>query len=67
MTVTVIDEEVRTSPPQPTQFLIGGAGGGQTSGGGSISLGRDESVHPLLKINPESWLNIPVCLVKAMK
>ena len=27
----------------------------------------DEAVHPLHKINPEGWNNIPVCLVKAFK
>jgi len=41
-----------------TQFIIGGASG--------VKI-QDETVHPLQKINPDGWLNIPVCLVKAVK
>ena len=27
----------------------------------------DEVAHPLQKLNPDTWNNIPVCLVKAIK
>ena len=27
----------------------------------------DEVTHPLQKLDPDSWNNIPICLVKAVK
>lgn len=47
----------------PPQFLIGGAGGVGNSG----ARMHDDSVHPLHKINPDAWNNIPICIVKAVK
>ena len=53
----------------PTQFLIGGVGGHGGGAGSSMNSVRinDDSAHPLLRLQPDTWNNIPVCLVKAVK
>ena len=76
------EEDVRVSPVQPTQFLIGGGssaamgshhgrGGNHTGskggGGPSINDEMNEMIHPLQKLQPEVWNNIPICLVRAVK
>lgn len=52
--------------PNPPQFLIGGATGSAGVGSSGVRI-QDESVHPLQKLNPDAWNNIPICLVKAVK
>jgi len=47
------------SPTPTTNFIIGGTSGGAKMG--------DDVAHPLQKLNPDTWNNIPVCLVKAIK
>ncbi len=52
--------------PVPTQFLIGGAANPTSSQNSNLRI-NDESAHPLLRLQPDTWNNIPVCLVKAVK
>ncbi len=55
------------SPPT-TQFLIGGTSGAGLAGGGLRNGNPDAEVaHPLQKLEPDTWNNIPICLVKAVK
>ena len=77
------DEEVRVSPIQPTQFIIGGGSSAASGIGASSAHGRsgnhhhgskgtmqdelNEAIHPLQKLQPDQWNNIPICLVRAVK
>lgn len=48
--------------PVTTQYLIGGA---LANAGRPVN--PDEVTHPLQRLDPDSWNNIPICLVKAVK
>ena len=53
------------------QFLIGGTSGaglaGSSGNAGGLRNPDAEVAHPLQKLEPDAWNNIPICLVKAVK